>query len=155
MEGKKTGSSSPVPPGTLVLETNDDDVILGRGKNANNRPGNIRLRHKTTLVAAAYRDSETTDEKNDMAAKIITEVQSSGGRFLRSVTASNAKGELVAAWEVVPYDTALAKVKQAIRDVGAAEKRKVAAAAPPAPAAAASLERQQLAAVLRGSTERK
>lgn len=111
-------------PGTIVIETNRFDVVLGRGKNANNRPGNLSFRRLVLNLVEQYQECASGEEKNEIARQIISEVQSHGGRFVRSVTAANANGQQIGAWEVVGNEVALAKVKQAMRDILGAAKKK-------------------------------
>ena len=147
---KQQGGDSTTTPGALVLKTNQHDVILGRGKNASRRPGNVTFRAMAAQVVEAYHAS-MADQKNALAEDIFTKIQQRGGRFLQPVTASNAKGQLVAAWEVVDSATALAKVKQAIRDTATmARRRAVRAPAPPAEGLA-----DVAAATLGGRTEQR
>lgn len=110
--------------GALVTETNNFDVLMGRGKNASNRPGNIKFRALAAALSADYNACEYGEERNRLALKIVSDIQAEGGRFLRGVTASNSKGIIFGAWEVVCNDVAVAKVKQVFRDLKEDRKSK-------------------------------
>lgn len=104
-------------PGTLVTEFNEFDVTLGRGKNANNRPGNIRFRRIAAEMAGAYKVADSI-ARSRIANEFISKIHGKGGRFLQSVTAANSQGRVVTLWEVVHEEKTLTKVKQALRDAG-------------------------------------
>ena len=110
--------------GTLLVETNRFDVFLGRGKNANNRPGNMSFRKLVLELFEAYQNTDCGEEKNQLAMKLVSQIQDMGGRFIRPVAAVNSSGQQVSAWEVVADCVAVTKVKQAIRDVAIGKKKK-------------------------------
>lgn len=141
IRGEMANHQQPMCPGDLVEGSpNDHDVILGRGKNANQRPGNIRFRQLTAARASLYK-SRRGSEKNELAREVVEQIRAEGGRFLRAVTAGNSKGELVGAWEIVSDDVSLAKAKQAIRDA-ATERRRNKPTKHPPPDTARSSPRQ-------------
>lgn len=110
------------PKGQLVVELNEHDVFLGRGKNAFFRPGNIKFRK---LAAECKTHSAGRPEtKTALAMELMENIMANGGRFLRPVTAADNNGEIVGAWEVVGHDVALMKTKQAIRDASSSRSRK-------------------------------
>ena len=109
--------------GDLVLESSPFDVMMGRGKKSNDHPGNIRFRKLIVEMSNEYNRSHT-GKRARMVDEVITQIHASGGRFVQAVTVANAKGEASAAWEVVSEEKALAKVKQALRDLGSTRKRR-------------------------------
>ena len=113
--------------GKLVLELNEFDVFFGRGKSAFFRPGNVGFRKLAKEKAEIYQSSVSSSDTKTMkklAEEIIAEINARGGRFVRPVTATNASGEMQAAWEIVGEDLALVKTKQAIRDSRSSRTRK-------------------------------
>ena len=110
-------------PGKLVVETKECDIILGRGKNANNRPGNIQFRNLIAELSPKY-EASATEERTLLVQQLILQIRESGARFLQSITAADSKGQMVAAYEIVSEAKALAKVKQALRDVAPTRKKK-------------------------------
>lgn len=113
--------------GTLVMERNRFDVMLGRGKQNAGRPGNAYFRECVLRNSGDYKGCGTMARKDIIARQIVAHIHSKGGRFLRSTTAATkqqAGGVMgVPTWEVVSDDVALGKVKQAMRDAVAQEKR--------------------------------
>ena len=101
----------------IVTDTNEFDVVLGRGKRANRRAGNIQFRQLTIARSQQYEQCATWEAKTALSQQIVSEVESRGGRFLRAVTVTNPNtGDVRSAFEVVPKEIALAKAKQALRD---------------------------------------
>lgn len=123
--------SKATAPGMLVVDTNENDIVLGRGKNANNRAGNVRFRKLVQAESSRYHACESAEEKTAVAESVISQVQARGGRFLAAVTAGDSRGKLIAAWEVSTAERALAKTKQALRDSLPRAKRKRISSAPP------------------------
>lgn len=123
-EGDSERRSRSVGGGQLVLETHEFDVFLGRGKQANSRPGNTYFRKLAAEYSLEYIGASSSDTKNMIAKRIALRVDDKGGRFLRPVTAANSKGESVRAWEIISEDMRLTKVKQAMRDAASTIKRK-------------------------------
>lgn len=114
--------------GKLVVEVNEFDVFFGRGKRAFFRPGNVNFRRlakeKSCIFHGANGAEPNTKTKTELAREIMNEIEASGGRFLRPVTASNVHGSVCSAWEVVLDEVALMKTKQAMRDSWSKSKPK-------------------------------
>lgn len=86
------------------------DIICGRGFHIANHSGNLNLH----LTMNKYRDEylqSTRPDKTKIIKKILKEVQKTGARFIKSVTAANN----VDTWEEVDYATAYSKVSHALR----------------------------------------
>lgn len=115
-------SRSSEPPGTLVVETNDYDVILGRGRKASNLPGNRYFRSYVASQAPAYDSCGSVKNKHQLSEQVVAHIHSKGGRFVRPVTAADRTGQVRSAWEVVSTDVTLGKVKQAMRDAVATRR---------------------------------
>lgn len=117
----------------IVLETNEWDVFLGRGKNTYFRPGNVYFRQLVDENVLEYERCGNGGSKTDIARKLISHIRSKGGRFVRQVPATNAQGQVVGALEIVGEDIVLAKAKQAMRDAAKSrrEKKKATTAALP------------------------
>lgn len=99
----------------LVASTNENDVVLGRGKRTWLWVGNVNFRKLVATKASSYLTCHSL-ERNRLAREIMESIHATGGRFLRPILASNKKGEVLGAWEIVSEETAIAKVKQALRD---------------------------------------
>lgn len=117
-KGRKVAESK------IVVETNEYDVFLGRGKNSFYRTGNVNFRKLSLEMARHHEETRGRETKVQLAKEVVAKIKSLGGRFLRPVTASNASGdELRGAFEIVSEEVALTKTKQAIRDAGTARRR--------------------------------
>jgi hypothetical protein len=110
----------------IVLEANDNDVLLGRGNAVNFRGGNVRFRQLAQNKALRYATCSNKLEKDRIAASILTEIKSLGGRFLRPISARNDTGEHLSAWEPVDEEVAMTKAKQTLRDCAAAIRKETA-----------------------------
>lgn len=113
----------------LILETNEWDVFMGRGKKTNYRAGNIYFRQLANEKSLEYGRCGSSTRKDEIAKSLISHIRSKGGRFVRPVAAANAQGAVVSAFEIMGEDVVLAKTKQALRDAAMPrkEKKKVAA----------------------------
>lgn len=111
----------------LVLETNDFDVLFGRGKANNERKGNLYFRQRIIAHAPEYTSAVRVQNKDKITKQLIAEIHGRGGRFLRvEKKETTRKGK----WPLVPHGWSIAtpaeverKVKQAFRDAHAAQKR--------------------------------
>jgi hypothetical protein len=110
----------------IVLEANDNDVLLGRGNAVNFRGGNVRFRQLAQNKALRYATCSNKLEKDRIAASILSEIKSLGGRFLRPISARNDTGEHLSAWEPVDEEVAMTKAKQTLRDCAAAIRKETA-----------------------------
>lgn len=82
------------------------DVILGRGRKANNHPGNIRLRTMVEELSDVYKTS-SKKEKTEITQRMVNSIQTNG-RFLK-------ESEMIG-WVEVPDEVARIKVSHAFRD---------------------------------------
>ncbi|CAJ1968353.1 unnamed protein product [Cylindrotheca closterium] len=82
------------------------DVILGRGRKANNHPGNIRLRTMVDDLIGVYKNTSKR-EKTEIAQRVVVSIQTNG-RFLK-------ENEMIG-WVEVPDKVARIKVSHAFRD---------------------------------------
>jgi len=107
------------PQFQYVTELHDHDVVLGRGSGPNDRPGNINFRSLCNERKIAYIEATSRDEKGRIAADIVATVHGRGGRFLKRLSAEEAKkvefqrGEAV--YELADEQTILEKTKQTLR----------------------------------------
>jgi len=67
---------------TAAEDLGDDDVILGRGKNPMNSPGNVRLKNIVNKNKERYQHDLNKVEKTKLSRDIVRQVKRRGGRFL-------------------------------------------------------------------------
>ncbi len=109
------------PEFQYVTELHDHDVVLGRGSGPNDRTGNINFRLLCQEKKIAYIEATSRDEKGRIAADIVATVHNRGGRFLKRLTAEQAKKTNVdlrgaeAVYELADKQTILEKTKQTLR----------------------------------------
>jgi hypothetical protein len=108
-------------PGVFVTETNDRDVLQGRGSGSNLYQGNMVYRDMIEEVATSYTSTTSRKEKNRLVNELITVIHGMNGRFLHPVDNDEAvKLGLDPSkdffYEITDAD-AVDKVKQAIRYV--------------------------------------
>eukprot|EP00984_Skeletonema_dohrnii_P014201 scaffold5944_cov67-Skeletonema_dohrnii-CCMP3373.AAC.1 len=109
------------PEFQYVTELRDHDVVLGRGSGPNDRQGNINFRSLCKDKKIAYIEATSRDEKGRIAADIVATVHGRGGRFLKRLTAEQAKNVDVqlrgadAVYELADQQTILEKTKQTLR----------------------------------------
>ncbi|KAK1736574.1 hypothetical protein QTG54_012596 [Skeletonema marinoi] len=109
------------PEFQYVTELRDHDVVLGRGSGPNDRQGNINFRSLCKDKKIAYIEATSRDEKGRIAADIVATVHGRGGRFLKRLTAEQAKNVDVqlrgadAVYELADKQTILEKTKQTLR----------------------------------------
>jgi hypothetical protein len=115
-------------PDKIVLDPSEDDVCMGRGNAVNFRRGNANFRQLAREKATSYGEASTNDKttKDDIATNMVNEIKRRGGRFLRAISATGADGTVVAVWEIVDDETAIAKAKQTLRDSVAAIRKEMA-----------------------------
>lgn len=99
----------------IVHELKETDILLGRGKRTNNRPGNTRFRELAEAQSQVYSSAKTKQAKRTIARQFVKEIESTGARFLRPVSISY-EGSYKTAYEVVDKETIEIKVKQLMRD---------------------------------------
>ena len=115
-------SSVPTSEG-LITTPQPHDVLLGRGTRPNGYIGNKRFRSLVKDRKEEYTSTVRNKEKQMIAMEVLSHIYSLGGRFLRSseenVDATMREGSLIvegAVRCVAPYDAALEKCKQALRE---------------------------------------
>jgi len=124
-----------------VIETRvgSNDVLTGRGAPQTDHGGNVRLRQLVMEFQPEYATARRQQEKHSIAIRILDEIESRGGRFLRRVSAKMNEPErrqaavkdgkssdhapqsssVLDGWVVVnDRKQILEKVKQLFRDMG-------------------------------------
>jgi hypothetical protein len=112
---------------TVATKIHPHDVLLGKGSFSYRNPGNVIFREIIRNRRIEYTDTSRRRDKAIIAKQIVASVQSNGGNFLQQnndyalsevdndcQNTSNRIKNLI--WIVVDDATALAKVKQALRD---------------------------------------
>lgn len=94
----------------VVVKPND--ILCGRGPGVLKHPGNQAFRALVMEIAEAYA-SFNQEERSQVVEDILTQVEQSGGRFLRRTHAD--KEEKI--WSIVPRANARWKIAQAFDDV--------------------------------------
>jgi hypothetical protein len=117
----KTSTPSNATPTTVVLDLNRNDVLLGRGTGTAIYEGNIKFRKLIKQYKEEYTSVDTTRHmKVAIANRVLNEIRSRGGRFLRKEN----KGVYHEVYHEAEEEVALEKVKQALRQrYGCSEKR--------------------------------
>lgn len=70
--------------GGQITSLNNNDVISGRGGKINNHSGNVTYRELVAVYKHEYLDPNTKKlEKVHVAARLVAQIRSSGGRFLK------------------------------------------------------------------------
>ena len=105
--------------GRTLIQVHDHDILLGRGVNIAQHPGNERFR---ALVSARKDDSYCTSfllsEKRALAEEIVAHIKSLDppGRFLKRLGRMQGSKGLAGPWEEVPHRECIKKTCQALRD---------------------------------------
>eukprot|EP01082_Thalassiosira_pseudonana_P003163 g3228.t1 g3228 contig12:1662734-1664858(+) len=106
-------------PNHYVFELNDIDVLCGRGSGPNDRAGNIAFRNLILTRKAEYLAVTSRDAKGTIAAEIVQDVRSRGGRFVKKLSPAQVKEagfkRGVAVYELADEPTVLEKAKQTLR----------------------------------------
>lgn len=110
-------------PSKFMSRPPDNFVVFGRGNFANLHPGNIRYRQLVVEKMEAYRETERREDKDALAIQLIEDIEKNGGGFVQSVVSLDEVGEEQIAWETVPRNRVLSKVKQALRDASSSRTR--------------------------------
>jgi hypothetical protein len=92
----------------VIIEPNENDVILGRGRAFDTHPGNVMFQVLVMQHTDRYNSVESKLLKTQIANFVVQEVCNSNGRFLRM----NRETGL---WEEVDDNTARIKASQALR----------------------------------------
>ena len=95
---------------------NNNDVLSGRGGRIMNHPGNVAFRNIIETYKVGYLGT-TKKKKAQIVAEIVSDIRSSGGRFLKEVPQTEV-------WVEIGDEKALKKTGQALRE-GASEIRQV------------------------------
>jgi hypothetical protein len=120
-ESKNGESYSMKYPGVFLTETNDRDVLQGRGSGSNLYQGNMVYRDMIDEIATSYTSTPSRKEKNRLVDKLISVIHGMNGRFLHPVDIAEATKLGLDPnkdyfFEIADAD-AVDKVKQAIRYV--------------------------------------
>ena len=117
---KRTESIQP-GHGGIIYDTNDNDVLKGRGSQINRYVGNVRYRDLIHRFKATYVTSSKRSEKIDIAEKIVNIIRESEppGRFLEEVITKDNGEKLTdgkVGWVEIGDKKATNKVRQALRE---------------------------------------
>ena len=130
--GGKSGEATTTPsnaarPTTVILELNPNDVIQGRGTGTAVYEGNIKFRKLINQYKEEYMSADTKRHmKAVIANKVLNEIRSRGGRFVRKEKERKVRGVIVnkEVYYEVEEEVALEKCKQALRQLyGCGERR--------------------------------
>lgn len=99
-----------------IYETNENDVLCGRGKGSNDYIGNCRFRALVGKNREGYASAKRS-EKPLIALKIVHTIGNQGGRFLKYDKSAQC-------WHTVPQDKAVEKTSQALREGARIHQRK-------------------------------
>lgn len=91
-----------------ALDVTDLDVVFGRGGGTNRHRGNEIFRDLVAKARPGYLAARKK-EKGEIARRIVKEIRSRGGRWLKKDTATGA-------WQEVSDDVATKKTTQAFRE---------------------------------------
>lgn len=106
----------------VVTSASDNDVLLGRGNQINNRSGNLQYRSYVKERATEYWFCPDKIKKDAIAREVMRKILDAGGRFLKPRAAETSSGEWTQIFEVVDEMSVLGKTKQALRDTAAAKR---------------------------------
>ena len=124
-EDESSSSSS-----SYIITLTDNDVLLGRGAPVQKRKGNKRFREIVMEEKEAYSATGKHAVKDQIAHRILNSVSAKGGRFVRRIETEQERRTLGVphnvseAWVVVGENVAKEKVKQALREHTASQKKK-------------------------------
>ena len=102
-------------PCSITIRPND--VLCGRGKVSFNHSGNRRFRHIISQAIDEYKAAGSKWEKSLVAAKLVSVIHSSGGRFLKQKKSNDEE------WYELSNSECKSKVSHAIRDAIAATRQ--------------------------------
>mmetsp|Transcript_19615 Transcript_19615/g.37094 ORF Transcript_19615/g.37094 Transcript_19615/m.37094 type:complete len:327 (-) Transcript_19615:27-1007(-) len=117
----KTPPASSSASNEAVYKLASNDVLMGRGAAVIGNEGNRRFRKLIQKFKSEYDATRIRQEKDRIARKIVENIISRGGRFLKKIE-TPAQMELYkvkagkTAWAIVQEAVVLQKVKQAFRD---------------------------------------
>lgn len=107
--------------GDTVSILNSHDVLFGRTSYTISYQGNVLFREMVNSRKADYMATGRHQAKKEIAMSIFDSIRNNGGRFLRPLeeeATGRAKGDGVLAWKVADENTAMQKIKQALRELG-------------------------------------
>lgn len=115
---KANGSDSNVLP--FVTKVSENDILMGRGAKIDKNEGNKSFRELVRQHKKEYMSTSRQQRKHEITMKIMNEITSRGGFFLRIIKIQDNNHSLKApeglpAWCYVADDVAIKKVKQALR----------------------------------------
>ena len=117
-ERATTGTPDTSSSSTVTLEPGPFDVVFGRGKGNQNRPGNARLRVVVNMYMEQYEQADRIG-KTTISENVIRIIQDSSGKFLREDTSANDGGWV----EVTDLEEVRKKVSHAFRARRAAQQK--------------------------------
>uniref|UniRef100_A0A6S8JZU1 DUF6824 domain-containing protein n=1 Tax=Amphora coffeiformis TaxID=265554 RepID=A0A6S8JZU1_9STRA len=135
-QAKQEQSSMHALEEEVVSSVGPNDVLMGRGAPITENAGNTRLRQMVTARYPEYASAQRHKDKHEVAVRIVRDVMSSGGKFLRKIEtpadqadsndpASSTSSSALqlepspSRWIVVNDEKLiLIKVKQLLRDMG-------------------------------------
>lgn len=106
--GMKTSSATSSTSSVCLDGVSDLDVICGRDKQAQSHAGNKRFRQIIQSYHGRYKNATKRREKTAITGEIISQIESSGGRFLKY-------NEEICQWEEVDAASTHEKVSHALR----------------------------------------
>jgi hypothetical protein len=132
-----------------VTSLGPNDILLGRGRPSVDYEGNIRFRALVNSRLHEYDDSGRKGSKDDVAKRVVEEIERLGGRFLRRAETATASTTLLTSsgcsenpddndrkppasvyhapaailYQLAEYDVAIEKVKQTFRDAIHAKRK--------------------------------
>lgn len=104
----------------------DMDCLLGRGGRTNRHPGNKRYLKEKERLRPQYLTATGKEAKARIGRELVNSVYMRGGRFLKLAQGDDGGdgGDSCQQWyEEVPYEVALKKAKQALRQNNSPEAR--------------------------------
>jgi hypothetical protein len=113
MSSSAMGSDKKNPQVVQPLEA---DVLLGRGKRAISRSGNVRFRNIIKAWTVEYGNSIDPHIRDSIANRVMATVREEGGRFLQQQQRADHDITQPSTWVVIPEASVRTKVKQALRD---------------------------------------
>lgn len=107
-------------PIIFVNEVSVNDILMGRGASIDKNEGNKRFREVVQQHKNEYLSTSRQRQKHTIAMKIMNEIKSRGGRFLKQIENQDNFNALKAsesapAWCCVAENVAMRKIKQILR----------------------------------------
>ena len=97
-----------------LFEPGPKDILLGKGRNIENSPGNLRFRRLIAQFHDQY-NRLCRFERTTFATTMLISVKNSGGRFYKKSSSSSSSNRQEV-WEEVDDDVARDKITHAFRN---------------------------------------